>query len=1075
MLPLLLRAAGLATLLAPHAAGALPATPQGPQLPDGFVDEVVGFPLIRITSFAFGPGGSLFFTLKKGEVRVLDPGGVPVPTPLLDISDEVGNWNDHGLHGFALDPDYDLNGRIYVYYVVDGHHLAHAGTPAYDPAENEYFTATIARVTRYTVLDPHDPYTQADPASRVVLVGEDAGSGVPVCTSGHGIGWIAFGADGTLLVSAGDAALGEPETDLCTGLGHPKKDISFMRAQPVKGMNGRILRIDPETGDGLPSNPFYNDLNPRSGRSRTWVLGLRNPYRFCLRPGTGSADPEAGDPGALYVGDVGVLTWEELNVAPVGGLNFGWPLYEAFQPHPPAVGAGTINFDAVNPLFGAATPLWLCNVPFLAFADLLVEDSLHEPSWPNPCDPGQELPGWMPKFAHERPVLAWRHGDAGGPEALVPNYGQGGLATTAALGTPDVPVAGAPFAGNCSIGGAWYTGTSYPAQYHGAYFHADFGGQWIRALRFDADHRLLAVEEFATGVGRVTFLAAHPSTGDLYYLRYYGNASEGGSTVHRIAFGGNAAPVAVIGADPQYGPEPLSVSFSAADSSDPEGTALTYAWDFGDGSPPSPLRERPEVVHVFPSEDVTAGGGILSALDELVPPAPMGVGDPSGEVMRDGVYPPHDATTAGLQFDTFHVGPGLQPDKGPLDWIGYEFPGEREFLALIYQEGFNLPFLGGWFETLAVEVRDAATGVWQPVTGLSSAPAYPGDLALSFETFHLRFDPVSGDAIRVVGAPGGPWRFVGAAERRVIASPLQPVGVPQGYTVTLTVTDADGRCGEASERVSINNTPPVAAILGPLQWSTYPAGSPLVLDLAGHAADAEHATASLECAWELALVHGGHLHPEPPLAGCAGQTTLLPHGELGGDPVYWSVQFRVTDPLGLEGTAVHALYPQEDCNQNGLDDAAEIASGAAADADGDGVPDACQRLSADVGLVSQAQGGTQILSLNAGAAHAGRLFLVLGSASGTDPGLPLGSGQVLPLVPDAYFEGLLTGPGTPPLAQALGVLDAGGQGVAQWSLGPQALPPAAVGLSLYHAYLVAEPTYLQPVLASNAVPLTLGP
>ena len=78
-------------------------------------------------------------------------------------------------------------------------------------------------------------------------------------------------------------------------------------------------------------------------------------------------------------------------------------------------------------------------------------------------------------------------------------------------------------------------------------------------------------------------------------------------------------------------------------------------------------------------------------------------------------------------------------------------------------------------------------------------------------------------------------------------------------------------------------------------------------------------------------------------------------------------------------------------------------------------------------------------------------------------------------MPDAYFEGLLTGPGTPPLAQALGVLDAGGQGVAQWSLGPRAAAPAAVGLSLYHAYLVAEPTYLQPVLASNAVPLTLGP
>src|SRR5204862_515637 len=56
--------------------------------------------------------------------------------------------------------------------------------------------------------------------------------------------------------------------------------------------------------------------------------GLRNPFRFTLRPATGSADTTAGDPGTLYIGDVGWNDWEELDVAAQPGVNFGWPCYE---------------------------------------------------------------------------------------------------------------------------------------------------------------------------------------------------------------------------------------------------------------------------------------------------------------------------------------------------------------------------------------------------------------------------------------------------------------------------------------------------------------------------------------------------------------------------------------------------------------------------------------------------------------------------------------------------------------------------------------------------------------------------
>src|SRR3712207_8797536 len=50
-------------------------------------------------------------------------------------------------------------------------------------------------------------------------------------------------------------------------------------------------------------------------------------------------------------------------------------------------------------------------------------------------------------------------------------------------------------------GGTFYTGTTYPAQYQGAYFYADYSDGWIRSLKVDASNNLVSgsVADFATG------------------------------------------------------------------------------------------------------------------------------------------------------------------------------------------------------------------------------------------------------------------------------------------------------------------------------------------------------------------------------------------------------------------------------------------------------------------------------------------------------------------------------------------------------------------------------------------------
>ncbi len=558
-------------------------------MPAGFSETVIpsGGTWTEAVGLAFGNTGRMYVWERGGRVWIKDAGETSASL-LLDITQEVGGYNDLGLLGFALDPGFEINGYVYLLYNVDRHHLLHFETPNYNPNANEYYAATIGRLTRYTCTASNG-FRSVDLASRFILVGESKTNGFPIVTDTQGAGALVFGTDGTLLASCGDSASAYTQDAggdvihsyavqaLASGIIQPKEDIGSFRSQLVDCLGGKIIRIDPATGNGVPSNPFYDPANPRSARSRVWALGFRNPFRMSLRPETGSHNPADGNPGVLYVGNVGHETWEPLDVVTGPGQNFGWPVYEGLSELAVFNGVDAFNRDAPNPYY----PTNGC-AQYFKFRDLLKEDTLDpngQPPFVNPCDVAQRIPGFIPQFLRARPVLDWNHTSA---ITRAPTYGPLGEAQTINVGAPGSPVAGTQFRGNCIIGGTWYTGTNFPAQYHNTYFVADWGQGWMKSMTFDQNDQPVEVRDFVSNAGLESFasLAENPTDGSLYALTF--NRSSG--SIRKLSYVGNRTPVVAASADKYYGPGPLTVQFNSTGSFDPDGSPLTYAWDFGDGS-----------------------------------------------------------------------------------------------------------------------------------------------------------------------------------------------------------------------------------------------------------------------------------------------------------------------------------------------------------------------------------------------------------------------------------------------------------------------------------------------------------
>lgn len=289
-----------------------------------FQESIVFSGLTHPTVVRFAPDGRVFVAEKSGIIKVFDSLADSSPDIFADLRAQVHNFWDRGLLGMALDPNFATDPYVYVLYSCDadiGGTFPKYGAAGVDSDPGPNATSSGALIScRLSRLQAAGNFMTGP---EDVLIWD-----WPQQFPSHSIGTLEFGPDGALYAGAGDGAsfnyvdygqTGNPFSD-------PVNEGGALRSQDLRSpgdpvsLDGSIIRIDPDTGAGLSDNPLFgnSDANAR----RIVAYGLRNPFRFTLRPGTNE----------IWLGDVGWNSWEEINriVNPTDGVvdNFGWPAYE---------------------------------------------------------------------------------------------------------------------------------------------------------------------------------------------------------------------------------------------------------------------------------------------------------------------------------------------------------------------------------------------------------------------------------------------------------------------------------------------------------------------------------------------------------------------------------------------------------------------------------------------------------------------------------------------------------------------------------------------------------------------------
>ncbi|MBK1786272.1 ThuA domain-containing protein [Prauserella cavernicola] len=526
-------------------------------------ESVTGEPI----AMAVLPDRRVLHTSRDGRVFVT----TPEATTTVAATIPVYSHDEDGLQGIAVDPDFENNNWVYVYYAPP------LDTPPGDAPENgtpEDFEPYLGynQLSRYQLSD--DGVLDLESEQEILQVPAERG----ICC--HAGGEIDFDADGNLLLSTGDDS--NPfSSDGYTPIDERADRNPVFDAQRTSAntndLRGKLLRIKvgEDGGYTVPEGNLFAEGTEKT-KPEIYAMGFRNPFRFAVDKETGwiylgDYGPDAGQANP----DRGPAGMVEFNLIKEPG-NFGWPY---------CVGDNTpyIDYDFAT---GESGEAFDCAAP--------KNESPHNTGL-------TDLP---PSQA------AWIPYDGGSK----PEFGTGG----------ESPMGGPTYNFDAELD----METKFPETYDGKNFAYEWDRGWIKTIDIGENGEEGAIEPFfdSMQLTRPMNIEFGPD-GSLYVLDY-GSGYFGGSddsAVYRIDYTqGNRTPRVDLTSDKTSGQTPLEVNFDPTGTTDPDGDALTYAWDFdGDGTTDS--TEAGPVSHTYTEPGrytaklaVTDEGGLTGAASVVV-------------------------------------------------------------------------------------------------------------------------------------------------------------------------------------------------------------------------------------------------------------------------------------------------------------------------------------------------------------------------------------------------------------------------------------------------------------------------
>ncbi len=521
----LLVAAGLVATASPAAAHAVNAADfQQVTLAKGAAE--VGEPM----TIAVLPDSSVLHTARNGTLRRTDKNGTTAVVGTIPVY----THDEEGLQGVGVDPGFATNRHIYLYYAPP------LSTPSGDaPGTGTDWSAWqgVNRLSRYTLNNDFTLNT----GSKVDVLDVPADRGI-CCHVG---GDIDFDAAGNLYLSTGDDSnpfdsAGYSPLDERTNR-NPAYDAQRTSAN-TNDLRGKVLRIK-VNANGSYSIPSGNLFAPGTAKTRPeiYAMGFRNPFRMSVDKATGVVylgdyGPDAGTTSATR-GPSGQVEFNRITSAG----NYGWPY---------CTGTNTSN-ETYNE--------W----DFATSGSGAKYDCAGGPTNNSFRNTG------LTQLPPARSAWIRYAGDAGSP----PEFGGGS----------ESPMGGPVYRYDANLNSA----TKFPASLDAHFFAGELGRGWIKPIHLGTGGAVGEITNFPWNGKQVMDMAFGPE-GSLYVLDYgtgYFNG-DANSALYRYDYvaGQNRAPTATAAADKTSGQAPLTVAFSSAGSSDPDGGTLTYAWNFGDGT-----------------------------------------------------------------------------------------------------------------------------------------------------------------------------------------------------------------------------------------------------------------------------------------------------------------------------------------------------------------------------------------------------------------------------------------------------------------------------------------------------------